>query len=241
MDARHMQTSYKQDLSQSKSLPFYYFLLDLAIYISVMFLIREVYFSQLNFITNGLFWSLTSLTVAFTLMRLRGVAWRDIGLCLPKSMKKAAMATVFIFVFSLVSIIIFELLKEQLALNLAQDQSDHQATAKFGYLKDNWGMFLLIIPFVWIQSAFEELLDRGFLINWIERALSNNWLATVIAVITQALIFGFRHSYDISERSITVALIGLAMGIGYVAFGRNLWPLIIAHCVLNTISMVGRV
>jgi CAAX protease family protein len=46
------------------------------------------------------------------------------------------------------------------------------------------------------------------------------------------------HMYS---RSVTVGLIGLAMGIGYVAFGRNLWPLIIAHCALNTMSMLDRV
>ncbi|MCK5638615.1 MAG: CPBP family intramembrane metalloprotease, partial [Flavobacteriaceae bacterium] len=44
-----------------------------------------------------------------------------------------------------------------------------------------------------------------------------------------------------SERSITVAIIGLIMGIAYVKFGRNLWPLIIAHCILNAGSMIGRV
>jgi len=87
----------------------------------------------------------------------------------------------------------------------------------------------------------EEILDRGFLINWIERVLSNNLFTTIIAVIVQALIFGFRHSNDFSERSITVGLIGLAMGIGYVVFERNLWPLIIAHCTLNTMSMLDRV
>ena len=65
--------------------------------------------------------------------------------------------------------------------------------------------------------------------------------ATVIAVVLQAFIFGFRHSNDLSERSITVGLIGLIMGIAYVNFGRNLWPLIIAHCILNSISMVERV
>lgn len=87
----------------------------------------------------------------------------------------------------------------------------------------------------------EEILDRGFLINWIEGLFSNTLFATIFAVIAQAMIFGFRHSYDLSERSITVSLIGLAMGVGYVVFGRNLWPPIIAHCVLNTISMLDRV
>jgi len=65
--------------------------------------------------------------------------------------------------------------------------------------------------------------------------------ATVLAVFLQAAVFGFRHSYDLSARSITVGLIGLIMGIAYVAFGRNLWPLIAAHCVLNSMSMLDRV
>lgn len=51
----------------------------------------------------------------------------------------------------------------------------------------------------------------------------------------------FGHSHDFSERSVRVGLIGLIMGIAYVKFGRNLWPIIIAHCVLNTMSMVDRV
>ena len=79
------------------------------------------------------------------------------------------------------------------------------------------------------------------MMNWIERMFSSTLLATVLAVIFQAMIFGFRHSNDFSERSITVGLIGLGMGVGYVLFGRNLWPLILAHCVLNTVSMLDRV
>ena len=77
--------------------------------------------------------------------------------------------------------------------------------------------------------------------NWFEKLFSRTSLATIFAVIMQATIFGFRHSYDLSARSITVGLIGLVMGIGYVCFGRNLWPLIIAHCILNTMSMIDRV
>ena len=217
------------------------FLLDLIIYISIMFLIREVYFSQFNFITNGLFWSFTTLLTATILMRLRHVSWREIGLFKPDNYKRALFATAFIFAFTVISIVIFQNLKDQLGLEVAPDMSNENAVSKFGDLSGNWILFFSIIPFIWIQSALEEILDRGFLINWIEKALSSTWFATILAVLIQALIFGFRHSYDISERSITVALIGLAMGIGYVAFGRNLWPLIVAHCVLNTMSMLDRV
>lgn len=217
------------------------FWVDIVVYIAVMFAIREVYFSQFNFITNGLFWSFTSLIVASIFMRIRGVSWQDIGLCKPQNVKNAVLATGFIFAFSIISILLFQILKDHLGIDIAADKSNQQAKAKFGDLTGNWWLFFSIMPCIWLQSTLEELLDRGFLINWIEKALSSTWLATVIAVLAQAMIFGFRHSNDLSERSITVGLIGLAMGLGYLCFGRNLWPLILAHCLLNTMSMLDRV
>ena len=213
----------------------------MALYLSVMFLIREVYFPEIGFIANGLFWSFTTLAVATWRMKVRGVSWTDLGLCTPKSYKGALIATVATLGLAVFSVVVFQMMKDQLVLGLAPDTSGESAVSRFGDLRGNWVLFLTIIPFVWLESLLEEVLDRGFLINWIERMLSNGLFATVIAVIAQAAIFGFRHSYDLSERSITVGLIGLAMGTGYVVFGRNLWPLIIAHCILNTMSMLDRV
>jgi hypothetical protein len=217
------------------------FLIDLVIYIAVMFLVREIYIPNIGFIANGLFWSFTTLVVASWRMRARGVSWYELGLRKPKSIKKTLMVTGFILLFIPVSIIIFQIIKDQIPFFLEPDTSEKSAVSKFGNLKGNWSLFFLIIPFILIESMLEELLDRGFLMNWLERLVSKSNFATIFAVIAQAAIFGFRHSNDFSERSITVGLIGLVMGIGYVAFGRNLWPLIIAHCLLNTMSMVERV
>ena len=214
---------------------------DISLFIGTMFLVRNIYFSQFNFIANGLFWSFSTLIVAMLLMKLRGITWRDIGLRKTESFKKSLLATIFIFVFTVISILTFQILKDSLGLNVSPDHSHQQASSKFGDLSGNWGLFIMIIPFIWLQSMLEELLDRGFLINWFEKALSSTWFATATAVLLQALIFGFRHSYDLSERSITVGLIGIAMGVGYACFGRNLWPLIVAHCMLNTMSMLDRV
>ncbi|CAM1343384.1 CPBP family intramembrane glutamic endopeptidase [Tenacibaculum amylolyticum] len=217
------------------------FLLDLIIYLSVMFLIREIYFPKLHFITNGLFWSFSTLIIASWRMKVRNISWKDLGLRKPESFLKMILVTVGILVATPVLIIIFQKIRDVLPFTLTPDMSSENAVSKFGELKGNWVHFFTIIPFVLLQSTLEELLDRGFLISWFERLFSSTSFATVIAVILQALIFGFRHSYDISERSITVAIIGLVMGIAYVKFGRNLWPLIIAHCILNTMSMAGRV
>jgi hypothetical protein len=217
------------------------YLLDLILYISVMFLVRELYYSEAGFIANGLFWSITTLIVATWRMWARGVTWKDLGLVLPKNLLKTLGKSAIILVCVVVFMVAFQLLKDYLPFSLAADTSAESGVTKFGNLKGNWGQFFLIIPFIWLESMLEELLDRGFLIHWLERVFSWTSFATVIAVVLQAALFGFRHSNDLSERSITVGIIGLVMGIAYVKFGRNLWPLIIAHCALNTLSMMERV
>lgn len=216
-------------------------LVDLIIYISVMFLVREIYIPKVGFIANGLFWSLTTLIVASWRMKVRGVSWKDLGLKNPNNFGKTIGVSAIILVSVIVSIIIFEIIQDHLPFSITPDSSSESAVSKFGDLKGNWSHFFLIIPFILLESMLEELLDRGFLINWFERLFSKTSFATVIAVLLQAAIFGFRHSYDLSARSISVGIIGLIMGIAYVKFGRNLWPLIIAHCILNSMSMIERV
>ena len=217
------------------------FLFDLVIYIAVMFLIREIYFPKIGFVANGLFWSLTSLGIAMWRMKVRNVAWKDLGLRKPDNIGKTLGMAALILAATMISLIAFNIIKDQLPFSLTPDTSSESAVSKFGDLKGNWSHFFLIMPFILLESMLEELLDRGFLMNWIEKIFSFTSFATVIAVILQAAIFGFRHSNDFSERSVTVGIIGLIMGIGYVKFGRNLWPLIIAHCVLNAGSMLERV
>ncbi len=206
-----------------------------------MFLIREVYISKLGFLANGLFWSLSTFIVATWRMRVRNVTWKDLGLRKPKNILKTLGFSILILVLVVISMIAFEIIKDNLPISIAPDTSFEDATSKFGNLKGNWLLFVSIMPMVLLESMLEELLDRGFLLNWIERLFSSTTFATIIAVILQAVIFGFRHSYDFSVRSISAGIIALIMGIAYVKFGRNLWPLIIAHCILNTISMFDRV
>jgi membrane protease YdiL (CAAX protease family) len=172
-------------------------------------------------------------------IRARGLTWAELGLIRPKNIRKALLISIITLLAVVASMIAFELIKEQLPGSLAADTSSNDN--RFSFLKGNYLMLAAILPVVWLESMLEELLDRGFLITWIENIFNKSWLTTVLAIIMQAAIFGFRHSYDLSMRSLSVALIGLVFGIAYVVSGRNLWPLIIAHCALNTVSMVDRV
>lgn len=231
----------KERLTDSVAAPVSCIFVDLTIYLVVMFGVRELYLSSLSFIVNALLISFVTLLVASWRMKVRGVSWRALGLRKPDHVGKTMLATGAILAMAIGSIIVFQLIKDSFFPTLAEDVSDEAATGKFGDLRGNWLLFFTLLPVFWLESMLEEMLDRGFLMNWIERLFRGTMLATILAVLLQAMLFGFRHSYDLSERSITVGLIGLAMGIGYVAFGRNLWPLIIAHCLLNTMSLIGRV
>jgi len=148
------------------------FLVDLLIYISVMFLIREIYIPKIGFIANGLFWSVTTLIVASWRMKVRSVSWKDLGLKKPDNLRKTLGISAIIFVSVMLSIIIFELLKDNLPFSIVEDTSSKSAISKFGDLKGNWPHFFVIIFLIWVESMLEELLDRGFLLNWIEQLFS---------------------------------------------------------------------
>jgi len=90
------------------------FLLDLAIYITVMFLIREVSIPNTSFLVTGLFWSFTTLIVASWRMKVRGVTWRDLGLTKPKSIKNTLLVSGLILVTIVICLLAFNIIKDQI-------------------------------------------------------------------------------------------------------------------------------
>jgi hypothetical protein len=117
------------------------FLFDLIIYISVMFLIREIYFPSVGFIVNGLFWSLTTFAVAAWRMKVRNVTWKDLGLRKPESYKKSLFVTIGILIAIVLSIMAFEMIKDYLPFSLEQKNYSENSASKFGNLKGNWLLF----------------------------------------------------------------------------------------------------
>jgi membrane protease YdiL (CAAX protease family) len=60
---------------------------------------------------------------------------------------------------------------------------------------------------------------------------------TVRYLVVQALLFGLGHVYLGPRGVMNAAAIGLVMGGVYWASGRNLWPLIIAHGLVDSVSL----
>ncbi len=213
-------------------------LADLFLFLSAMMVVRLVHFESLGFWGNGMFRSITVVAVATALLYYRKQSWKTLGLVKPEKWLKTLAVAAAILIGTVASIMVFEIFFREM---LFGPEEVGGSGSRFSELKDNYPYFFSIIGVVWVESFLEELQDRGFSLNRFESLFAKVPLATILAVLIQAAIFGFRHSYDFSPRSVTTGLIGLVFGAVYVLSGRNLWPLIMAHIFLNTMSMLERV
>lgn len=215
-------------------------LVDLAIFLAAMYLVRVIYIDSLGFWGNALGRSILTVGTATALLYYRKQSWKDLGLIKPNNLLKMIGIAALTLGGTVLSMMIFKVFVQELLFGVEEEAVETTKPA-FDALKGNWPYFFSIIGFVWIESFLEELQDRGFSLNRFEALFSKIPFSAIFAVVAQAAIFGFRHSYDWSPRSMTTGLIGFVFGLVYVLSGRNLWPLIIAHVILNTMSMVGRV
>jgi len=215
---------------------------DLGLFLTTMIFIRTISVPEIGYMGNVLVNSLATLIVATLLLYRRGETWKSLGLSRPVSLLKMGGVAIFILEMVIVSILFYEsVIKDYVFPTQSANASTSDTETRFEGIEGNGLYFLSIIFLVWIESFLEELLDRGFLLTKLEQLFSIIPLSVVLAVKTQAAIFGFRHSptHGVSGAMVT-GVIGLVFGIAYVAFGRNLWALIIAHCFLNSMSMVER-
>ncbi|PHP18144.1 CPBP family intramembrane metalloprotease [Sphingobium sp. IP1] len=113
---------------------------------------------------------------------------------------------------------------------------------------DRWGAvagslphYLLWIGIVWSAAAFgEEMFFRGYLITRLQALFPAGRVGAMLAVLLSALIFGYGHFYYQGWRGAFVTGgIGLAFGTMFLLFRRNLWPLILLHGVIDTLTFTA--
>ena len=107
-------------------------------------------------------------------------------------------------------------------------------------IRQNKQVLILALFLVWITAALiQELIFRAFLINSLDILLGRNKWSTWVAVIISAVIFGLLHAWQGIGGMLFTGIIGLIFGIAYILNARRIWPLIFAHGLIDTISLVG--
>jgi hypothetical protein len=92
---------------------------------------------------------------------------------------------------------------------------------------------VFLIPVGWGSAAFgEELLVRGFLLDRFDKLFGLR-----IAVVAQALLFALGHAYQGITGMLNLFVVALVLGVITLRAGRNLWPAIAAHGLIDTLSL----
>jgi len=107
-------------------------------------------------------------------------------------------------------------------------------------IRQNKEVLILALILVWINAALvQELIFRAFLINSLDILLGRNKWSTWVAVGISAVIFGLLPAWQGIGGIFFTGIVGLIFGIAYVLNERRIWPLIFAHGLIDTISLVG--
>lgn len=101
-------------------------------------------------------------------------------------------------------------------------------------IEGNTAAYLVfLLPVAWGSAAFgEELLLRGFVLHRFAGLLGAGW-----GLALQALLFALGHAYQGVTGMINLFVVGLLLGWLYLRAGRNLWPAIAAHGLVDTLSL----
>lgn len=85
----------------------------------------------------------------------------------------------------------------------------------------------------------EELIARGFMIDRFAKLIgSSGTLATLAAIIFQALVFGLFHFYQGWGGVVVTGSVGLLIGLIWLIGGRNLWACILLHGIVDLIAAI---
>jgi membrane protease YdiL (CAAX protease family) len=198
-------------------------------YLAVYLVARE-----LNWPSPGALAIVVGVLLAWSRLRARTESWTALGLRRPAAWRRTLLAVLVVY-FAVVAAV--AAIVRPLANALGWPELDLSA---FAGLPGEPVRLAVILLIVWTTAAVgEELLFRGFLLTRIEKILGSRGVASATAVILQAAIFGLGHFYLGPRGIATAVVVGLVYGSWYVLRGRDLVPLILAHGLTDTISMLA--
>ncbi|MBX3594189.1 MAG: CPBP family intramembrane metalloprotease [Sphingomonas sp.] len=188
--------------------------------------------------------SLMLTLVVLTLwLRARGSGWRAFGLVALPDWR----ARLMVLPRAALALVAFALMVAAITIGGPALGLEFLAKVPAG-VEDRWGAvagslpdYLLWLAIVWTAAAFgEEMFFRGYLVTRLRAILPRTWWGPPLAIALAAAFFGYGHFYYQGWRgAIVTGGIGLAFGAMFLLFRRNLWPLILLHGAIDTLTFTA--
>lgn len=181
---------------------------------------------------NYLFFALTLTLLVW--LKLRGETWESIGLQALRPRHVAMGVGLF------VAVVIYSVIAQQALDQYIRDLTGagpNKAPELFKTIEGNLPLFVFLLPVTWLFAGFgEEVFYRGYLMTRFAQFMGETRIAWIIALFMQAALFGAAHWYQGPTGIVGTAIIGLITGAATLIWGRNLWPAIIAHALIDTLG-----
>jgi membrane protease YdiL (CAAX protease family) len=112
-------------------------------------------------------------------------------------------------------------------------------SAVYGHLRGDFNAFLIEVPQMIVLAGFaEEVVFRGFLINRLQAWLGHSFFSAIAIVIITAGIFGPLHYLTYGWfGAVQATIVGVLFAAAYLAIGRYLWPLVVAHATFDVAAI----
>jgi uncharacterized protein len=177
---------------------------------------------------------IVSLALVHWRLRRSGLTWADLGFRKPPSLWKLPLWVIAAyFIVALANF--FVVIPVSSAMGWPAPAFD-----KLKLEPGNIASLAFFLSIAWTTAAIgEELLFRGFLLHRIDVAFGRNRQSLALSVVLQAVVFGLAHIYLGARGALTAGMVGLVFGVMFVAAKRNLSAAIIAHGLIDTISILA--
>ena len=224
-----MTESRSEGSEGTRSAPRWRYLIDIIVLVAVTFLLDAVLGAfvsvpmnlEKGFVLDAI-GKMLLVGVGCGLVLLRGERLADIGLKRPESWRRTLIIGVGL------AAIVF------IAMYVSEKAGFRRDLSKFKDVQGNLELAVLGVFYALIGAGFyEEFMFRGFLMQSLAMIFGGSRGAWIVACIAQGALFGLAHAYQNPLGIAITGTLGVLMGLLVLASGRNLWPVIIGHGLLD--------
>lgn len=173
-----------------------------------------------------------ALVIIGLLIWLRGGGLIGLGFFPPESWKETILWS---FLLGIAIQFASTLFLEPFSDRVTKSTTDHSL---FEGLRGNLKIFLLLLVSVWVLVAFlEEIIFRGYMMGDIAELIGTSKPALAVNLILTSILFGSAHWYQGRSGALSTGIVGVVLGILFIARGFNLWLPILTHGFIDTVGL----